>query len=190
MNCIPAIVAGVPKVFMTVPSLNRKINPAILYAAKKCKVKKIFKIGGAQAVAAFTYGTKTVNKVDKIIGPGNEYVALAKKEVFGDVGIDMFAGPSEVTVIADKFSNPKWVAADLIAQAEHDELSQSILISNSKELISKVKKNLSYQVNFLPKKKIISTSLKNFGLAIYAKNPKDISSVVDKISPEHLEICT
>ena len=131
-----------------------------------------------------------MNKVDKIIGPGNEYVALAKKEVFGDVGIDMFAGPSEVTVIADKFSNPKWVAADLIAQAEHDELSQSILISNSKELISKVKKNLSYQVNFLPKKKIISTSLKNFGLAIYAKNPKDISSVVDKISPEHLEIST
>ena len=190
MNCIPAIVAGVPNVFMTVPCLNKKINPAILYAAKKCKVKRIYKIGGAQAIAAFTYGTKTINKVDKVVGPGNEYVALAKKEVFGDVGIDMFAGPSEVTVIADKHSNPKWIAADLIAQAEHDELSQSILVTNSKELIFKVRKILNYQINFLPKKKIISSSLKNFGLAIYAKNAKEISSIVDKISPEHLEICT
>ena len=166
MNCIPAIVAGVPKIFMTVPGLNKKINPGILYAAKKCKVKKIYKLGGVQAIGAFTYGTGTVEKVDKIVGPGNEFVSLAKKEVFGEVGIDMFAGPSEVTVIADKYSNPKWIAADLIAQAEHDELSQSILVTDNKELIYKVKKFINLQIKFLPKKRIISSSLKNFGLIV------------------------
>ncbi len=190
MNCIPAIVAGVPEIFMTVPCLNKKISPAILYAAKKCKVKKIYKLGGSQAVAALAYGTQTVQKVDKIVGPGNEFVSLAKKEVFGEVGIDMFAGPSEVTVIADKYSNPKWIAADLIAQAEHDELSQSILITNNKKIIYEVKKNISLQTKLLPKKKIILSSLKNFGLAILAKNIKEIASVTDIIAPEHLEIST
>ena len=190
MNCIPAIVAGVPEIFMTVPSLNKKINPAILYAAKKCKVKKIYKLGGAQAVAALAFGTTSIQKVDKIIGPGNEFVSLAKKEVFGEVGIDMFAGPSEVTVIADKYSNPRWIAADLIAQAEHDELSQSILVTDNKEFIFKVKKFIGLQTKFLPKKKIISASLKNFGLAILAKNAKEIASVTNKIAPEHLEIST
>jgi len=190
MNCIPAIVAGVPKIFMTVPSLNKKINPGILYAAKKCKVNKIYKLGGAQAIAAFAYGTSVVEKVDKIIGPGNEFVSLAKKEVFGEVGIDMFAGPSEVTVVADKYSNPKWIAADLIAQAEHDEFSQSILVTDSKELIHKVKKFINLQIKFLPKKRIISSSLKNFGLAILSKNMRETASVINKISPEHLEICT
>jgi histidinol dehydrogenase len=190
MNCIPAIVAGVPKIFMTVPSINKVINPGILYAAKKCKVKKIYKLGGAQAVAAFAYGTETVEKVDKVIGPGNAFVALAKKEVFGEVGIDMFAGPSEVTIIADKYSNPEWIAADLIAQAEHDELSQSILITESKELTHKVKRFINYQINFLPKKKTISHSLKNFGLIIFVKNIREATGVVNKISPEHLQICT
>tara|TARA_Y100001970_G_scaffold159719_1_gene195438 strand:+ start:11796 stop:13100 length:1305 start_codon:yes stop_codon:yes gene_type:complete len=190
MNCIPAIVAGVPEIFMTVPCLNKKISPAILYAAKKCKVKKIYKLGGSQAVAALAYGTQTVQKVDKIVGPGNEFVSLAKKEVFGEVGIDMFAGPSEVTVIADKYSNPKWIAADLIAQAEHDELSQSILITNNKKIIYEVKKYISLQTKLLPKKKIISSSLKNFGLAILAKNIKEIASITDIIAPEHLEIST
>ena len=190
MNCIPAIVAGVKEIFMTVPSLNKKINPGILYAAKKCGVKKIYKLGGAQAIGAFAYGTETVFKVDKVVGPGNEFVSLAKKEVFGDVGIDMFAGPSEVTVIADKYSNPKWIAADLIAQAEHDELSQSILVTDSKELIFKVKKLINFQKNLLPKKRIISSSLNNFGLAIFANNMKEIANVVNKIAPEHLEICT
>ena len=190
MNCIPAIVAGVPEIFMTVPSLNKKINPGILYAAKKCKVKKIYKLGGAQAIAALAYGTQTIQKVNKIVGPGNEFVSLAKKEVFGEVGIDMFAGPSEVTVIADKYSNPTWIAADLIAQAEHDELAQSILVTNNKEIIYKVSKFINFQINFLPKKKIISNSIKNFGLAIFAKNNKEIASIVNKISPEHLEICT
>ncbi len=190
MNCIPAIVAGVPKIFMTVPSLNKNINPGVLYAAKKCKVKKIYKLGGAQAIAAFAYGTDVVEKVDKIIGPGNEFVSLAKKEVFGEVGIDMFAGPSEVTVIADKYSNPKWIAADLIAQAEHDELSQSILVTDSRELIYKVKKFINLQIKFLPKKRIISSSLKNFGLAVLSRNMRETANVINKISPEHLEICT
>ena len=190
MNCIPAIIAGVPEIFMTVPSINKKINPGILYAAKKCKIKKIYKLGGAQAIGALAFGTDVVEKVDKITGPGNEFVSLAKKEVFGEVGIDIFAGPSEVTVIADKYSNANWVAADLIAQAEHDQRAQSILVTDSKELILKVKKFINYQMKFLPKKKIISKSINNFGLYILAKNKTEIANIVNKISPEHLQICT
>jgi len=190
MNCIPAMIAGVKEIFMTVPALNNKTNPGVLYAAKKCKVKKIFKLGGAQAIAAFAFGTQTVTKVDKIVGPGNEYVALAKKEVSGETGIDMFAGPSEVTIIADKYSNPEWISADLIAQSEHDEMSQSILVANSKDIIFKVKKFLEIQLKFLPKRKIASSSLGKFGLAILARNPREISEIVNTISPEHLEIYT
>ena len=190
MNCIPAVVAGVKNIYLTTPSLDSKINPAIIYAAKKCGVKKIYKTGGAHTIAALAYGTKKFEKVDKIVGPGNAFVALAKKEVFGEVGIDMFAGPSEVTIIADKYSNPEWIAADLIAQAEHDELSQSILITESKELTHKVKRFINYQINFLPKKKTISHSLKNFGLIIFVKNIREATGVVNKISPEHLQICT
>ncbi|PQM58140.1 MAG: histidinol dehydrogenase [Rhodobacteraceae bacterium] len=190
MNCIPAMIAGVREIFMTVPSLNNKANPGILYAAKKCKVKKIFKLGGAQAIAAFAFGTKTVTKVDKIVGPGNEYVSLAKKEISGETGIDMFAGPSEVTIIADKYSNPEWISADLIAQSEHDEMSQSILVTNSKDIIFKVKKFLEIQLKFLPKRKIASSSLGKFGLVILARNPREVSEIVNKISPEHLEIYT
>jgi histidinol dehydrogenase len=190
MNCIPAIVAGVKEIYMSTPSLNKSFNPAVIYAAKKCKVKEIYKAGGAQAIAAFAYGTSVVKKVDKIVGPGNEYVALAKKEVFGEVGIDMIAGPSEVTIVADKSCNPDWVAADLIAQAEHDKNSQSILISNDKKIISKVCQSLKEQLKNLPKKKIASESLKNFGLAIFAKRENTMSNIVNAIAPEHLEICT
>ena len=190
MNCIPAIVAGAKEIFMSVPSLKGKVNPGVIYAAKKCKVKKIYKIGGAQAIAALAFGTETVNKVDKIVGPGNEYVALAKKEVFGEVGIDMFAGPSEVTIIADKYSNPDWIAADLIAQAEHDEMSQSILITDNQKIIIKVKKALGSQIKFLPKKRIATKSLKKFGIAVLAKNSIEISNIANKIAPEHLEILT
>ena len=190
MNCIPAMIAGVKEIFMTVPALNNKVNPGVLYAAKKCKVKKIFKLGGAQAIAAFAFGTQTVNKVDKIVGPGNEYVALAKKEVSGETGIDMFAGPSEVTIIADKYSNPEWISADLIAQSEHDEMSQSILVTDSKDMILKVKNFLEIQLKFLPKRKIASSSLGKFGLAILARNSREISEIVNIISPEHLEIYT
>tara|TARA_A100001015_G_scaffold296524_1_gene376950 strand:- start:203 stop:1069 length:867 start_codon:yes stop_codon:yes gene_type:complete len=190
MNCIPAIIAGVGEIFMTVPSFNGRINPGVLYAAKKCKVKKIFKLSGAQAVAAFAFGTKTVPKVNKIVGPGNEYVALAKKEVSGITGIDMFAGPSEVTVVADKYSKPEWVSADLIAQSEHDEMSQSILVTNSRKLIFEVNKFVKKQLKFLPKRIIASKSLKKFGLAILVNNRKQFGKVINIIAPEHLQIYT
>ena len=189
MNCIPAIVAGVKNIYLTTPSLGAKINPAIIYAAKKCRVKKIYKTGGAHSIAAFAYGTKTFKKVDKIIGPGNAFVAIAKKEVFGDVGIDMVAGPSEVTIVADKHNNPNWIAADLIAQAEHDIFAQSILVTDNKDLIKSVNKCLREQLNELPKKKIASKSLNNFGLAIFANSKKNIIEIINTIAPEHLEIC-
>ena len=190
MNCIPAIVAGVKNIYLTTPSLDSKINPAIVYAAKKCGVKKIYKTGGAQTIAALTYGTKQIEKVDKIVGPGNAYVACAKKEVFGDVGIDMVAGPSEVSVVADKSADPKLVAADLIAQAEHDINAQSILITNDKNLIKSVNLFLKQQLKKLPKRNIASKSLKNFGLAILAKSKKNILEAINIIAPEHLELCT
>ena len=190
MNCIPAIVAGVKNIYMTTPSVFKNYNPAVIYAAKKCKVKEIYKVGGAQAIAAMAYGTKVVNKVDKIVGPGNAYVAAAKKQVFGDVGIDMIAGPSEVTVVADKSSKPDWIAADLIAQAEHDESSQSIVISDNVEVINKINYFLLEQLKSLPKKKIASKSLKNFGLSILVKNKKLLVDTINLIAPEHLEIFT
>jgi len=189
MNCIPAIVAGVKNIYLTTPSLDSKINPAVIYAAKKCGVKKIYKTGGAHSIAALAYGTKTFEKVDKIVGPGNAFVANAKKEVFGDVGIDMVAGPSEVTIVADKYSNSNWIAADLIAQAEHDTFAQSILITNNQNLIKSVNKSLTEQLNKLPKKKIALKSLQNFGLAIYTNSKKNIIEIINTIAPEHLELC-
>jgi len=188
MNCIPAIVAGVKNIYMATPSMGASYNPAVIYAAKKCQVKEIYKIGGAQAIAAMAYGTKIVNKVDKIVGPGNAYVAAAKKQVFGDVGIDMIAGPSEVTIVADKWSKPDWIAADLIAQAEHDESSQSIIISDDIKIINKINYFLVEQLKVLPKKKIASKSLKNFGLSILVKNKKLLVDTINLIAPEHLEI--
>ena len=138
MNAVPAIVAGVKRLIMINPGFKGKQNPAVLYAARKCKIKEIYSIGGPSAVAAAAYGTKKIKKVDKIVGPGNAYVAAAKKEVFGDVGIEgMTAGPSEVTIVCDKFSNPEWVASDLIGQAEHDNLAQCILISKDKNYYKK-----------------------------------------------------
>ena len=188
MNCIPALVAGVKEIYLTTPALGKSVNPAIIYAAKKCGVKRIYKTGGAHSIAALTYGTKTFKKVDKIVGPGNSYVASAKKEVFGDVGIDMIAGPSEVSIVADKFSNPEWIASDLIAQAEHDIFAQSILITNNKELIKSVNYFLKLQLINLPKKKIATKSIKNYGLAVYAKNKSKIIEAINLIAPEHLEI--
>ena len=190
MNCIPAIVAGVKNIYLTTPSLDSKINPAVVYAAKKCGVKKIYKTGGAHSIAALTYGTKNFEKVDKIVGPGNAYVAFAKKEVFGDVGIDMVAGPSEVSIVGDKYSDPKLIAADLIAQAEHDVYAQSILITDNKKLISAVNKSLKQQLVNLPKKKIAIQSLKKFGLAIYTNKKNKIAEIINIIAPEHLELCT
>ena len=190
MNCIPAIVAGVKNIYLTTPSLDSKINPAVIYAAKKCGVKKIYKTGGAHSIAALAYGTKNFEKVDKIVGPGNAFVACAKKEVFGDVGIDMIAGPSEVSVVADKFADPDLVAADLIAQAEHDVQAQSILITENKDIIKSVNLSLKKQLVSLPKKNIASQSLRNFGLAILANSKKKIIEIINTIAPEHLELCT
>ena len=188
MNCIPALVAGVKNIYLTTPALGSDVNPAIIYAAKKCGVKEIYKTGGAHSIAALTYGTQTFKKVDKIVGPGNAFVALAKKEVFGEVGIDMVAGPSEVSIVADKYSKPDWIASDLIAQAEHDIFAQSILITDSKDLINSVNANLKAQLIDLPKKNIAAKSLRNYGLAIYASTQNKIADIVNTIAPEHLEI--
>ena len=190
MNCIPAVVAGVKNIYLTTPALGSKVNPAIVYAAKKCGVKKIYKTGGAHSIAAFTYGTKNFVKVDKIVGPGNAFVASAKKEVFGDVGIDMVAGPSEVSIVADKFSDPDLVAADLIAQAEHDIYAQSILITDHEKLIKLVNTSLKKQLKKLPKKNIATKSIKKFGAAILANNKKKIIEIINIIAPEHLELYT
>ena len=190
MNCIPAIVAGVKNIYLTTPALGSEINPAVVYAAKKCGVKKIYKIGGAHSIAALAYGTKKIEKVDKIVGPGNMFVACAKKEVFGDVGIDMVAGPSEVSIVADKFADPNLVAADLIAQAEHDINAQSILITDNKNLIKQVNLSLKKQLLSLQKKKIASQSLKNFGLIILTKRKNKIVEIINVIAPEHLELYT
>ena len=190
MNCIPAIVAGVKNIYLATPSFDSKINPAVVYAAKKCGVKKIYKTGGAHTIAAFAYGTKSFVKVDKIVGPGNTFVACAKREVFGDVGIDMVAGPSEVSIVADKSADPNLVAADLIAQAEHDVYAQSILITDSKKLISLVQLTLKNQLKKLPKRDIATKSLKNFGLAILTSKKRKIPEIINTIAPEHLELCT
>ena len=188
MNCIPALVAGVKEIYMTTPSMSKFYNPAVIYAAQKCRVKEIYKIGGAQAIAAMAYGTKTIQKVDKIVGPGNAFVATAKKQVFGEVGIDMIAGPSEVTIVADKWSKPDWVAADMIAQAEHDKSSQSIVLSDDIKVIKKINYFLTEQLKTLPKKNIAYQSLKNFGLSILIKNKKILADTINLIAPEHLEI--
>ena len=190
MNCIPALVAGVKEIYMTTPSMNKSYNPAVIYAAHKCKVKEIYKIGGAQAIAAMAYGTQTIQKVDKIVGPGNSFVANAKKQVFGEVGIDMIAGPSEITIVADKLSKADWIAADLIAQAEHDENSQSIVIADDIKIIEQINYFLSQQLKTLPKKNIAYKSLKNNGLSILIKNKKTLAEAINLIAPEHLEIFT
>ena len=190
MNCIPALVAGVKEIYMTTPSMGKIYNPAVIYAAQKCRVKEIYKIGGAQAIAAMAYGTKKIPKVDKIVGPGNIFVTTAKKQVFGEVGIDMIAGPSEVTIVADESSKPDWIAADLIAQAEHDENAQSIIIADNIKIIKQINFFLSQQLKTLPKKNIAYKSLKNFGLSILIKNKKVLTETINLIAPEHLEILT
>ena len=189
MNAIPAIVAGVKRIIMINPGFKGKQNPAVLYAARKCKIKEIYSIGGPSAIAAAAYGTKKIKQVNKIVGPGNAYVVAAKKEVFGDVGIEgMTAGPSEVTVVCDKYSNPVWVASDLIGQAEHDLLAQCILISKDKKLIDKVKLEIFKQLKEIPRQSIARKSIMNNGILIYINSDKKIAEVVNKIAPEHLEL--
>ena len=189
MNAIPALVAGVKRIVMINPGFKGVQNPAVLYAARKCKIKEIYSIGGPSAIAAVAYGTKKIKKVDKIVGPGNSYVAAAKKEVFGDVGIEgMTAGPSEVTIVCDKFSNAEWVASDLIGQAEHDNLAQCILISKDKNLLNKVKLEITKQLKEIPRISIAKKSLVNNGILLYIKSDQKIIDVVNKIAPEHLEL--
>ena len=189
MNAIPALVAGVKRIIMINPSSKGKLNPAVLYAAKKCKIKEIYSIGGPAAIAAAAYGTKKIKQVNKIVGPGNAYVAAAKKEVFGDVGIEgMTAGPSEVTIVCDRDSNPAWVASDLIGQAEHDPLAQCILISKDKKLIDEVKLEITSQLKNIPRQSIARKSLINNGILIYASSDKKIIEIVNEIAPEHLEL--
>ena len=189
MNAIPAVIAGVKRIIMINPGYKGLQNPAVLYAAKKCKINEIYSIGGPSAIAAVAYGTKKIQKVNKIVGPGNSYVAAAKKEVFGDVGIEsMTAGPSEVTIVCDKFSNPEWVASDLIGQAEHDYLAQCILISKDKKFIENVKKEILIQLNQIPRSSIARKSLNDNGILIHLNSDKKIIDLINRIAPEHLEL--
>lgn len=190
MNAIPAIVAGVKNITLCMPTPNNKINAGVVYAAKICGIKKIYKIGGAQAIGAFAYGTNTVSKVDKIVGPGNIFVTVAKKEVFGEVGIDMVAGPSEITVVANEDNNSTLTAIDLLSQAEHDELSQAILVTTNLKFGLEVKNKIYKFLDVLPRKQIAKRAIDNNSAIIVCKNFKEVVSVVNEIAPEHLEIKT
>lgn len=190
MNAIPAAVAGVKRIVMTVPSPGGKLNPLVLAAAKLSGVIEIYRIGGAQAIAALAFGTKTIAPVAKIAGPGNAYVAAAKRQVFGQVGIDTVAGPSEVLVVADGQNDPDWIAADLLAQAEHDESAQSILITDDAALADNVCIAVEKQLATLPRSKIARASWERHGAAILVKRLADAAALVNAIAPEHLEIAT
>ena len=189
MNIIPAKLAGVKEIIMITPvKAGGKIPNVILAAAKVCGIEKIYKIGGAQSISAVAYGTETIPKVDKIVGPGNIYVATAKKYVYGAVDIDMIAGPSEVLVIADEKANPKYIAADLMSQAEHDKLSSAILITTSEQIADEVNKEIQIQIKDLKRKDIIEYSLTNFGATILVETIDKAFEVANEIAPEHLEI--
>ncbi len=188
MNAIPAKVAGVKEIIMVVPSPHGERNQLVLAAAALVKVDRVFSIGGAQAIGALAYGTQTIPQVDKIVGPGNAYVAEAKRRVFGVVGIDMVAGPSEILIIADEKSNPDWIAMDLFSQAEHDELAQSILISPSDAFLNQVQESINKLIDTMPRKKIIETSLVNRGAMIKVKTLEEAVEISNFISPEHLEL--
>jgi len=188
MNAIPAKVAGVQELIMVVPTPNGEKNQLVLAAAAVCGVDRVFCIGGAQAVGALAYGTQTVPQVDKIVGPGNAYVAAAKRRVFGVVGIDMVAGPSEILVISDGKSNPDWTAMDLFSQAEHDELAQAILLSPDAEFLDKVALSIDKQIEDMPRKDIIRTSLENRGALIHVKDLEEAARICNYIAPEHLEL--
>lgn len=190
MNCIPAKIAGVKEIVMVTPPTGGRIHPAILVAAKVAGVDRIFKIGGAQAVAALAFGTESVPKVDKIVGPGNAFVAEAKKQVFGKVAIDMIAGPSEILVVADGKSNPRYVAADLLSQAEHDKNASAVLVTESMELAQAVQQEIETQLKALPREEIARASIDNNGKIIVADSISQAVEVANRIAPEHLEICT
>jgi len=189
MNVIPAKVAGVEKVIMVTPPKSEGINPAILVAAKEAGVDEIYCIGGAQAIAALAFGTETLPKVDKIVGPGNTYVAMAKKMVYGYCDIDAIAGPSEISVIADNTANPKYVAADLLSQAEHDVLASAILVTTSEKLAKEVQIELDRQTVYLSRKEIINQSIDKYGAIVIVESMEKAVEIINKIAPEHLELC-
>jgi histidinol dehydrogenase len=188
MNAVPAKVAGVKEVIMVVPTPSGVRNQMVLAAAHLAGVDRVFTIGGAQAVAALAYGTQTVPRVDKIVGPGNAYVAEAKRRVFGAVGIDMIAGPSEILVICDGSTNPDWIAMDLFSQAEHDEMAQSILLSPSKEFLDNVQASIKRLMDTMPRATVIATSLKNRGALIQVRDMDEACELSNQIAPEHLEL--
>ncbi len=190
MNALPARAAGVPRIAMVVPSPRGTLNPLVLAAAQLAGVTEIYRIGGAQAIAALTYGTETVRPVVKIVGPGNAYVAAAKRQVYGTVGIDSIAGPSEVLVIADDANNAEWIAADLLAQAEHDTAAQAILMTDSKRLADAVDEAVTRQLAQLPRSAIASESWRTFGAIILLKSLEEAPALADRIAAEHLEIAT
>lgn len=191
MDSIPAKIAGCGQIVITTPpGRDGKVNPAILAAAKIAGVDRIFKVGGAQAVAALAYGTESVPKVDKIVGPGNAYVAEAKKQVFGRVAIDMIAGPSEILVVADSTANPKFVAADLLSQAEHDRMASAVLVTDSPQFAAEVSKELEIQIPQLPRVEIARASIDHNGKIIVAENNLSLAiDIANEIAPEHLELC-
>ena len=188
MNAVPAKVAGVSRLAMVVPAPDGKLNPLVLAAARLAGVDEIYRVGGAQAVAALAYGTDSIAPVAKIVGPGNAYVAAAKRLVFGKVGIDLVAGPSEVLVLADKTANADWIAADLLAQAEHDASAQSILITDDAGLADRVEKAVQSQLKTLPRAKVAGASWSDFGALIVVRKLDDAIALVDQLAPEHLEI--
>ena len=190
MNALPAKVAGVPEVIMVVPTPGGERNALVLAAAHLAGVDRVFAIGGAQAVAALAYGTATVPAVDKIVGPGNAYVAEAKRQVFGKVGIDMIAGPSEILVICDGKTNPDWVAMDLFSQAEHDEMAQSILLTPDAAYIDAVQESIDRLLPDMPRRAVIETSLRNRGILIQTRNLEEACEIASQIAPEHLEVST
>ena len=189
MNCIPAKIAGVDEIVMVTPPSGGNIPPQILAAARVAGVGRIFKCGGAQAVAALTYGTETIPAVDKIVGPGNAYVAEAKRQVSGKVGVDMIAGPSEILVIADAKSNPVYVAADLLSQAEHDKRASAVLVTESEELAKAVTAEIERQLAVLPRQEIARASVDNHGLIIIVDSVDEAVKMSNRIAPEHLELC-
>ena len=191
MNVLPAKVAGVDEIIMTTPpGKDGKVNPNTLVAAKEAGADRVFKVGGAQAIGALAYGTESIPKVDKIVGPGNIYVALAKKAVYGHVSIDSIAGPSEILVIADETANPRYVAADLLSQAEHDELASAILVTTSEELAQKVSAEVEVFVEELSRTEIMRKSLENYGYILIADTMEDVIDIANEIASEHLEIMT
>jgi len=190
MNAIPARVAGVGRIVMVTPASGGTINPLVLAAARRAGVSDIFRVGGAQAVAALAYGTNSIQPVDKIVGPGNAWVAAAKREVFGQVGIDSIAGPSEILVIADAGNDPEWIAADLLSQAEHDASSQSILITDDAAFADRVAAAAEQALALLPRKEIAAKSWNNYGGIIVVRNWDEGAKLADRFAPEHLEIAT